>query len=107
MGGRRPQQTRAGLVLPTGKDVALELRPHRQPDFILKDRDLVFHERAVNIVCHVMGHKVHGSDRLDDATGTPSSAQPPDNFISSLQDQMVDEVKVEGVACFSSCGPSR
>ena len=101
MGSRRPQQPRAGFVFPASEDVVLKLRPDGQPESVFEDRDLVLHERAVNVVVLVMRQKVEGGDSLDEIAGTPSSAQSPDNFISLLEDEMVNQVNVKRVASFS------
>src|SRR6201998_1853567 len=60
MGSRRPQQPRAGLVFPASEDVVLKLRPDGQPESVFEDRDLVLHERTVNLVILVMRQKVEG-----------------------------------------------
>src|SRR4029077_7212392 len=101
MGSRRPQQPRAGFVFPAGEDVVLKFRPHGQPESVLQDRDLVLHERAVNIVVFMMRQKVEGSDRLDKIAGTPSSSKPPDDLISLAEDEVVNQINVERVASFS------
>src|SRR6267154_622856 len=101
----RPQHTTAGFVLPTGEDVVLELRSKSQPQLILHDRDLVLHERAVNVVVLMMWRKVHGRDCLYDVARTPSRAQPPNDFISLLENEMVNQVEVKGVPGFSHLGP--
>src|ERR1700722_16130524 len=100
-GSRRPQQPRAGLAFPASEDVVLKLRPYGQPEFVLQDRDLVLHECTVDIVVFTMRQKVEGSDSLDEIAGTPSSSKPPDNFISLLEDEVVNQVNVKGVASFS------
>src|ERR1700758_331562 len=101
MGSGRPQQTRAGLVFPAGEDVVLKLRPDGQPQFVLQDGDLVLYERAVNIVAFMMRQKVEGSDSLDEIAGTPSSSDAPNNFVSLLQDEVMNQVNVKRVASFS------
>src|SRR5580692_11785831 len=101
MGSRRPQQTRARLGFPPRKDVVFKLRSDSQPESVFEDRDLVLDERAVNIVVLVMRQKVEGRDSLDEIAGTPSSSQPPDNFISLLEDEMVNQVNIKRVPSFS------
>ena len=49
----------------------------------------------------MMRQKVEGSDSLDEIARAPSSSKPPDNFISLLEDQMVNQVNVKRVASFS------
>ena len=99
----RPQHAAAGFVLPASEDVVFELRPEGQPEFILHDRDLVLHERAVNLVILMMRQKVEGRDSLDEIAGTPSSPKPPNNFISLLEHEVVNQVNVKRVAGFSQC----
>src|ERR1700730_4249231 len=96
----RPEHSAAGFIFPAGKDVVFELRTKSQPELILYDRDLILYERAVNIVILMMRRKVDGRDGLDDFARTPSSAQPPDNFISLLENEMMKQIDVQRVAGF-------
>src|ERR1700688_2347016 len=105
MRSRCPQKPCARFGFPPGVYVVFKLRPQRQPEFILQNRNLVLHERAVNIVVFMMRQKVEGSDSLDKVAGTPPRSNSPDNFISLLEDEVVDQVDVESVASFSQLGP--
>ena len=104
MGGRRPQQARAGLIFPSRENVVFELRPGGQPEFVLEERDLVLHKRAVNIVGLVLGQKINRSNSLDNVTRTPSCPHPPYNFVSPVQNKVMDEIKIKGIASFAQLG---
>src|SRR4029077_5574917 len=105
MGSWPPQHTTTGFALPTGKDVVFELRADRHPQLIVYDRHMGLHQRAVKIVGFVLRRKDGGRNRLDEVAGTPSSAHPPDNFMSLFEDEVVNQVKVKGITRFSQLRP--
>src|ERR1700704_4567437 len=100
----RPQQPSARLTFPSGENVVLKLRSQCHPEFILKNRNLILHKCAVNVVRLMLRQEVHSFHGPDNIAGTPSCSESPDDLIS-LYDEVMDGINIKSVASLSQLEP--
>src|ERR1700741_3956675 len=66
-----------------------------------QDGDLILDEAAVNVVGNVMRAEIERLHGLSEVAGAEAGAASPDEILTPVLPQVVDEVEVKGVASLS------